>query len=384
LEEFFVDVFNHSDPVAIIYEQVSNSFAMAANDVAQRRGVPFLSIAPARISGRVEISPTGALRDHETLGRIWERVKREGARPDAVGIAKHFIANIEDQIPDYMKPGGAGEVIARVGLLGKYARIDKFKHIWRVLQYRRLHRDDWRIAYQHGDPWRISTSLFMRSLRRRLRHSRVIKFYKAAPATKSYFLYPLHFHPEASTSVLAPDFVDELSVIKAIAFRLPTNIILAVKEHPSAVALPPLDFYRQLTGLPNVILISPDANSKKLAKDGIGVICLASTLGFEAAALNKPVICLGDVLFGFFPNVRMIEDYGDLTAALQWAIDYRPLNSDEIVSAMSAYVEYTEPGSFGFEECLGDSPSMENIAQIVANTLGESSFEPNFEAQATV
>jgi Capsule polysaccharide biosynthesis protein len=147
-------------------------------------------------------------------------------------------------------------------------------------------------------------------------------------------------------------------------------VILAVKEHPSAIALPSIEFYRQLTALPNVVLIGPGANSKQLAKDGLGVICLASTLGFEAAALNKPVICLGDVLFGFFPNVKMIEHYGDLSGAIDWALNYRPLDSQEIVSAMSAYVEFTKLGTFSFRDSSKESSSLDNMANIIADFIG--------------
>lgn len=369
LERFFNSIFDATAPVAVLYEQVSNSFAVAANDVARKRGAPFFSLAPGRISGRVEVSPTGALQDHVTVGRIWERVKREGASPESRRLADAYIRNVLDQMPDYMRPGGEGEVLGRTGLMGKYLNLPKLQLIARALTYRRTHARDLKLAFQFGDPVDVSWARFRRSWNRKFRVRKASRYYRDAPSNGAYFLYPLHFHPEASTSVLAPDFIDEMSVIKAIAFRLPAHVKLAVKEHPSAIALQPIEFYRQLDALPNVELIGPGANSKRLARDAVGVICVTSTLGFEAAALNKPVVCLGDVLYGYFPNVRMIEHYGELRSAIDWAMGYRPIDPEEIASAMTAYVEFTDPGSFSFGGSLGDAQALSNIAAIVAERL---------------
>jgi hypothetical protein len=369
LERFFTKIFDEIAPVAVIYEQASNGFALAANAVARKRGVPFFSLAPGRISGRVEISPTGALRDHVTVSRIWDRVKREGASAEARELADHYIHTVETQVPDYMRTGGDGEMLARTSLLGKYAKLEKVKHVLRGFNYRRRRGDDVRRAFQHGDQIALSWAYFRRSWNRKMRVGKVAGLYRDAPREGDYFLYPLHFHPEASTSVLAPDFIDEMSVIKAVAFRLPAHMRLAVKEHPSAVGLQPLEFYEHLDRLPNVDLIGPGVNAKRLARDSVGVICVTSTLGFEAAALNKPVICLGDVLYGYFPNVRMLEHYGELRAAIDWAIGYAPIDPEEIASAMSAYVEFTDPGTFSFTGSLGDQGALENIARILAGRL---------------
>jgi hypothetical protein len=369
LERFFTSIFDTVAPVAVLYEQASNSFALAANEIAKARGVPFFSLAPARVAGRVEISPSGALRDHITVACIWDRVKMDGGAAEARAVAEHYIRTVEEQIPDYMRSGGDGEVLARTGLWNKYANLGKLRHIRRVLSYRSKHRDELALNYQFGDPLSVSWSYFRRSWRRRHRVKQVLRLYREKPSEGPYLLYPLHFHPEASTSVLAPDFIDEMSVIKAISFRLPAHVRLVVKEHPSAVALQPLDFYRQLDALPNVELIGPDANAKLLARHAVGVICITSTLGFEAAALNKPVVCLGDVLYGYFPNVRMIAHYGDLREAIDWAMNYRALDPDDIISAMTAYVEFTDIGSFSFTGSLGDAEVLDNLAGIVAGRL---------------
>lgn len=371
LHDFFEELFDEVRPDAVVYEQVSNSFAMAAYRAATRRDIPFMSMAPSRIAGHVEISDTGALRDYITLGALYAQIRQTGGSPQATRIAEDYIASIDEQVPDYMRAGGDGAALMSTSLTGKYANRVTAQRFLRLLRYRRLYREDLALAYQFGDPLIASWALFRRAVKRRLRMRLVLKLFQKQVHATEYLLYPLHFHPEASTSVLAPDFVDELSVIKAIAFRLPTHVKLVVKEHPSATALQPLSFYRALDALPNVELVGPELNAKELARRSIGVICLTSTLGFEAAALNKPVICLGNVLYGYFPNVRMIDHFGALDDALDWAMRYTPIDPAEIVHAMTAYVQHADPGSFSFKGSLGDQAAIDHMAQLLVSKMGQ-------------
>lgn len=381
LHSFFTELFDTVRPNAVVYEQVSNSFAMTAYREAERRGLPFYSLAPARIPGHIEISPTGALRDHVTVGALADQVRRTGGSAEAREIAENYIAAIDEQVPDYMRAGGDGAVLMATSITGKYLNRTVFSRLRRLLRYRRTHRADMALAYQFGDPFQASWALFKRAVKRRLRFRSVARLFQHEVKAPEYFLYPLHFHPEASTSVLAPDFVDELSVIQAIAFRLPVNVKLVVKEHPSATALQPLSFYRALDALPNVELVAPELNAKELARRSLGVLCITSTLGFEAAVLNKPVICFGDVLFGYFPNVRMVDSYTALGEALDWAMHYRPVDQAEIVTAMTAYVEYADAGSFSFKGSLAQPAAIEHVAELLTTKLAARARECSGAAQ---
>lgn len=369
LELFFAEVFSKVQPCAVVYEQVSNAYAIAAWNEAQRHGIPFCSLCPSRISGRIEISLTGAFEDYKTVGDIYRSTDPDAISHDAYDIAANYIRTIDEQIPDYMKPQNLGGMIGELSITRKYLRGEKFRHLRRSWRYRTRHREDCALAFQHGDPIKLSIAFLKRATKRRLRAHFVTKYYQTTVPQEGYFLYPLHFHPEASTSVLAADFIDELSVIKAIAFRLPTGVKLYVKEHPSAIALQPRSFYRQLDEMPNVRLLSAGMRAKELARRSKGVICLTSTLGFEAAVLNKPVITLGDVLYGYFPNVRMIRDYSALDEALRWALDYQPVPAEQLLKATAAYVEFGAPGSFDFKGSLNDARALESVALAVARGI---------------
>ena len=369
LEAFFERVFAAERPNAVLYEQVSNSFAMAAHCESVRAGVPFCSLCSSRIAGRIEVSLTGGLEDHRAVGEINDCAAAGSISSESYEIAANYIRTIDQQSPDYMMGQGAGQALAQLSLSKKYLRLDKIRHAMRGWRYRRKYRDDYRLAYQHGDPVLLSYAYMMRALRRRVRSYSVAQLYQTQVQEEPFFLYPLHSHPEASTSVLAPDFIDEFGVIRSIAFRLPVSMRLYVKEHPSAVAAQPRWFYEQLAALPNVHLLAAHLPTKELIRRSRGVVCLTSTMGFEAAVLNKPVIAFGDVLYGYFPNVRMVRDFSALDEALRWAIDYQPVAADKLLTATAAYVEFGAPGTFDFFASLGDESALSSVADAVASRL---------------
>lgn len=370
MERFFEQIFAVEQPCAVLYEQVSNAFAIAAYRQCLRIGIPFCSLCPSRIAGRIEVSTTGAFKDYLRVGEIFRNADQGSISREALEIASEYMRTIDQQVPDYMKPQSLGGMIGQMSITQKYLRAEKLQHVMRSLRYRATHREDCELAFQHGDPVRLSIAYFRRAVKRRLRAPFVTKYYEhSVPTGERFFLYPLHFHPEASTSVLAADFIDELSVIKAIAFRLPTDVKLYVKEHPSAIALQPRAFYRQLHELPNVRLLAAGLHAKELARRSIGVICLTSTLGFEAAVLNKPVVAFGDVLYGYYPNVRMINDYSALDDSLRWAIEYRPVPLQDLLKATAAYVQFGAPGSFDFKASLGDAQALRSVAAAVAQSI---------------
>lgn len=376
LREFFDGVFVRHKPAAVLFEQASNSFALAALVRAQRQNIPFCSIAPARIPGRIEVSLTGGLEDHRALATYLKKVRTGEVDKSSLRIAAEYIAQVDTVVPDYMKVGQAGEMLSRISLFRRYANLDKLKHLGRAWQYSRKYPEDIALAYQHGDPLLLSWAYFRRALRRRIRFSAVRGLYRLVPRPGRFLLYPLHFHPEASTSVLAPDFIDEMHVIKSIAFRLPSNIRLVVKEHPSAVAMQPLEFYKQLSALPNVDLLSAHVSAKRLARDSVGVVCVTSTLGFEAAAMGKPVIALGDVLYGYFPNVRMVRNCSEIGVAIEWALTYTGCPQQQVLEAMAAYAEFTAAGAFDFRASLDDPVALESVARLLDERIAAESRGP--------
>jgi CDP-glycerol glycerophosphotransferase (TagB/SpsB family) len=158
-------------------------------------------------------------------------------------------------------------------------------------------------------------------------------------------LFPLQYRPEASTSVLARYFGDDLELIKNIAFSLPARAVLYVKEHVSAVGLRDADFYREIASYPNVRVLHPDYPLAERLAGFDAVITLASTVGFEALQLGIPVLLLGRVFYGDRPGVTRVESFRQLDELVGSLTPNVATPSD---AALNWYRSFCFPGSFNY------------------------------------
>ena len=338
LLKFFDDIFEKFGIDQVLYEGVSNAFAHFALFVANRKGARYIGLAGSRLPGRFSVV-ADPVNDNQTAENF--RDIREGrmAVPHEVRQwAREYIESIENITPDYMKTNG----LDRIYVLKRYLRRD------RLAKMRSLARhifDDRTSAFQVGNPLRTHVNLFARNIRRRLRARTVGKMYDAPVTGEEFLFYPLHFHPESSTSILSGTYLDEYEVIRNIAFSLPEGLRLYVKDHLSAWAYPSLSFYRRIRRLPNVRLLAPDAATKRLIKLSRGVITLTSTVGYEALLLHRPVFLFGTVFYDFHAGVTKIENPSKLRRLLQDKLD-QPSEWDERYNEdfVSAYYLATYPG----------------------------------------
>lgn len=140
----------------------------------------------------------------------------------------------------------------------------------------------------------------------------IISIYFQEPNySEDYILFPLHFQPEASTCVYARKYENQSFFIEQLSKSIPVEKILYVKEHSVRQGHRPLSFYRQLKKYPNVKLISPNSDNHKLIKHSSFLICLTSTMGFEALMYGKPVFICGNCFFEKFSGAQKIYDVFD-------------------------------------------------------------------------
>lgn len=343
LLRYFEQILSTSDIDVVVYENVSNTFAHFAWLVCQRRGVPYCGMVASRLPGRFAImdDPHGEKHSYENIladiraGRL--EVPQEVRR-----WCDDYLAKLDETVPDYMRFNKLDE-LGLMQLYAKRSKMDRLKRAWK-------HRnDDHRLAFQVGNPLKLTWQMFLRSLRRQLRQRACSRHYQELVAGERFMLYPLHFHPESSTSVAAGTYLDEYEVIRNIAFSLPAGTMLYVKDHVSAFALPTLDFYRRLAALPNVRLISPFAATKRLIRDSVGVVTLTSTVGYEALLLNRRVFLYGSVFYEFHPNVVKVEKPAELFQLLRQHLDAPlPVGPDYHRDFVAAYHLGTHSGILNF------------------------------------
>lgn len=296
---FFEEMIGRYAVDVVLYENVSNAFAHFALFVAQKKGARYCGISGSRLPGRFQLAED-PLADHEVANNFAAIQSGQLHVDDDVrDWASSYIAQIETVVPDYMKINR----LDQLGLFKRYFRRDRLDKIISLLRHISDSRTD---NFQIGNPLRTHAGLFLRNAGRRLRSGRVKKCYQKPVQGERFLLYPLHFHPESSTSILAGTYLDEYEVIRNIAFSLPEGMRLYVKDHLSAWAFPSLDFYHRIRQLPNVRLLAPDEPTKQLIKLSAGVITLTSTVGYEALLLKKRVFLYGRVFYEFHRGVTRI------------------------------------------------------------------------------
>lgn len=333
LLSFYEMIFEMHQTDMVLYENVSNSFAHFALFVAQRKGKPYLGLGGSRLPGRFSVS-SDPMKD-DAVAKAFEAIRTGQLAPDSKvrHWARAYIDGIETIVPDYMKING----LDQLGLIKRYFRHDRIMKIVALLRHAADSRTD---AFQIGNPLLTHLALFRRNVARRFRSGKVRKLYQNPVAGERFLLYPLHFHPEASTSILAGAWLNEYEVIRNVAFNLPEGLRLYVKDHVSAWAFPDLDFYRRLLALPNVRLLPPEAPTKKLIRCSEAVITLTSTVGYEALLLKRRVLLFGEVFYAFHKGVTRVDNpaklHDLLRAQLARPVDWDDTYNEDFVCAYRA------------------------------------------------
>ena len=360
---FFDRIFRNSDIDVVLYENISNTFAHFAWYVCKKFDIDYVGLTSSRLPGRFAIV-NGPFSEGNKYKRILDEIL-EGRKEIPKEVSQWvsaYLENLDHIEPDYMRYNK----LDQTNILTKYVKLSKLRRLLIAWKHR---NDRHHLAFQVGHPIKYMWSMFYRSIKRKLREKNCRKYFSKPIASEKYLLYPLHFHPESSTSIYARPFINEYEVIRNIAFSLPINTMLYVKDHSSAFANPNLQFYRRLQSLPNVRLIEPEANAKKLIRDGLGVITLTSTMGYEALLLNKRVFLLGSVFYEFHPNIIKLDNYLDLFQSFkQGIISDNKVGSDYNELFVSAYYLGTFDGTLNFSF---DDVKMTDLVEKIYSNLFE-------------
>lgn len=346
---FFERIFEQHRTDIVLYENVSNAFSHFALFVAQQKGAIYCGITGSRLPGRFQVTGD-PLADHAVANNFAAiQSGRMVLDPEVRNWASDYLGQIDTVVPDYMKING----LDRLTLFRRYFRRDRLAKIVSLLRHVSDSRTD---NFQIGNPLRTHANLFLRNVGRRFRSGRVRKLYQQPVPGERYLLYPLHFHPESSTSILAGAYLDEYEVLRNIAFSLPEGTRLYVKDHPSAWGFPTLEFYRRIRRLPNVRLLAPDLSTKELVKASSGVITLTSTVGYEALLLQKRVLLYGRVFYEFHKGVTRIENPAMLRRVLVDALA-REIDWDDAYNHdfVCAYHAATLPGTLNLMQEANDA-----------------------------
>ena len=315
---FFENIFSKQRYDFVFYENVSNGLAYTANQVAEKYGVKYLGFTASRLPGRSLFSSLDDRLSKTILKTIDTMPELSQEKHEEIS---EYIANIQHIQPDYMNNNG----LSSVNFVSKILKKRDFTFITETIRQTIVGKN---VLFQVGNPLLKSFHMNYREVKRWFCVKRIKDFFDEDLTSQPFYLYPLHYHPESSTSILAK-FYDEYNLIRNLAFSLPHGTFLVVKDHISATGYEGVEFYKKILKLPNVKLANPKLNSKELINKSLGVFTLTSTVGYEAVLMNKPVAVFGDVFYMRHPLVHQCKGYGDIVNAVKHIDDNQSANYNE-------------------------------------------------------
>jgi hypothetical protein len=151
---------------------------------------------------------------------------------------------------------------------------------------------------------------------------------------EKYILMSLHFEPE---STIAPvDGINSLQLynLKILSSTLPDGWKIYVREHPTQFkkvayktinsfieSLPQYknkNFYKYISKIPNVRVISVNEDQKKLIQHAEVIASSSGSVFIEASSNNKPCLAFGKLAFAsMFNNVWSVSDVDSCREALK-------------------------------------------------------------------
>tara|TARA_B100000963_G_scaffold92696_1_gene79835 strand:- start:12569 stop:13930 length:1362 start_codon:yes stop_codon:yes gene_type:complete len=144
-----------------------------------------------------------------------------------------------------------------------------------------------------------------------------VKFDQILSKSKNYrdiVFWPLAMCPESAICYMNIDYrlSDYKSVINKVTGSVPDDVLLIVKEHPSAVGFRPISHYESILSRENVVFASMEISTGQLIDISKKVLInTSSTTGIEAAVIGKPVLSLGSCHYSMQNIVHNIDDFDD-------------------------------------------------------------------------
>lgn len=140
------------------------------------------------------------------------------------------------------------------------------------------------------------------------------------PSGLQYVYYLLGYQPENTNCPEGGSLCNQLLAIALLAESLPEGWEVVVKEHPAQLMNDgrgvgdygflgrDTSFYIAAAGIPGVRLASLTADHFATLDAAQAVSTLTGTVGWEASARGKPVLCLGEAWYEGAPNVFVVHD----------------------------------------------------------------------------
>lgn len=370
---FYEYYFDQEHPDFFVGPGIAFLTHLAAYLVGKEKGIPYLAMMPTRI-------PNNRFAICRNLTDTWDAVKETYSKANKMCItpsehARAFIRQFREKPikPNYMTMDYQKNTIRKT-------QIKKFFNRLILYYIKGWGREEF--DYYTHSPFYYAYRDLLKIAKARI--GRRLRIFKRFCKTDKFIFFPLHLQPEASTSVLARFYVDQISTVENIAKCIPLSHLLYVKEHLSALGTrkKQMAYYKRISSIPNVRLIHPEEDTQELIKRADAIVTLSSTVGWEALLHGKPVITLGDVFYNDSELTLIAKSYEEVENALTKIL----LKKEHIVSPeifeiklgrfVDAVFQSTYAGNFDVPGLNPEVMKPDNIELLVKGLMAEIKRDP--------
>lgn len=309
--------------------------------ISRARGIPYLNLRTTRIGNRITAA-SSLLDPSPELKKTFNEIYLDGSAH--LSEAKDYIFQIREGDGRYEGVIQPSSKPAQVISKRKSLFLSATNFIYNLIKY---HTGPY--AKDNHTPGLVRPLIYQTILNpiRALRAESLLShnYVKTEDLKDQRFaFFPLHTEPEVSQLVYAQPLVNQIEIIRIIAYSLPADMLLVIKEHPWMVGKRRLGAYKKLLDIPRVRFASPALSAREFIQKADLVTVLTSSVGLEATILGKPVLSFGHAPFNVLPD-RIVLRAKDLlnlqNTILDFLTNYR---SDE--KAILAYISAVIATSF--------------------------------------
>ncbi|MBN4059453.1 hypothetical protein JYT32_00890 [Dehalococcoides mccartyi] len=335
----FDGVFARFQPDLVVGFVCSTLGEYVAFLVARSRGIPYLNLRPTRVENFMGVGTTpsepsdivAAQFAHYTSGRRdewWDR------SVSYLRTARDSGAKYEGVIGPSRKTAASSTNPSRLFGISKLVNLRKI--MGSEIKGRRTAP-----VGDRGTPGMLLPALYKRvfnPLRARRVH-RMLKNKYVSPSdfkNQRFAFFPLHMEPEITLLIYSRSYLNQIEVVRNVAYNLPVGMKLVVKEHPVVLGKRNPGYYRKLLQIMNVEIADPAYTASDFIEGCSLVANIAGSVGFEAAISQKPVITFGRTPYEFLPGsmVKRVTDLSELGAQINQLLE----NYQHDETALTAYV----------------------------------------------
>ena len=155
----------------------------------------------------------------------------------------------------------------------------------------------------------------------------------------NYVYFPLPQEPELSTYVHMPEYSDTINLIETVAKMLPLNMKLVLRDNFPNIGMRPWGYYKHLSKIPGVILISPTKNPLPITKNAKLIITGNGTTGWEALCMRKAVLTFGKCFYDPLGFTYKAKDIGYLDKQIMDIIKNHKVEDEEYFNKIGLFVD---------------------------------------------